>query len=338
MKQTRSWDIRMASVADDAGLGELFRVVVGFDRGTEHHRWKFHHNLDGAPVIVVAEHQGRIVGQYALWPTRLRLGNEVVLGAQSLDTMTHPDYRGQGMFTVLAEECMRRAAERGIEALYGFPNENSRPGFVRKLDWDCTGDIPIWVRPLTISKHRRVPSWAGPLANVAVRFLPSGRLGALEERAEMPTYIAQQELIDRWREQQGLCRVERSQERFAWRFSAASGMQYRWVCAYQGEKLLAMGVWGTDIRNGNAVLSELLSIDAFSAEAVLSTIIQNAAACPLILAVSSRTELVSTLRRCGFVRHGNFPLIVRKLTARSLGANVHTHSNWEVFGADLDTF
>jgi hypothetical protein len=117
-------------------------------------------------------------------------------------------------------------------------------------------------------------------------------------------------------------------------------MRYQYVCAYRAGQLAGMGIWGIDIRNGNATLSELLALDAAAAESVLSAIMRStvASGCPLMLAISSRADLVSVLIRCGFIRSGSIPFIVRKLTGRTLGANVHTHSNWDLFGADLDTF
>ncbi len=340
MSKFHSWTVREAMPGDDAALSELFYVVFGFDRSVDHYRWKFQDNPQGPPVIALAEDQGKVVGQYALWPTALRLGQQVVRGAQSLDTMTHPDYRGQGIFPILAEQCMKYAAARGIEALYGFPNGNSQPGFVRKLDWDYTGDIQIWARPLAIGRHKLVPRWAAPLASGAARLLPRGSSSGFAIRAQMPPAEAMDQVLACWRERKGLCRVERTTEHFAWRFSTASSMRYRWVCAYRGAELVAIGVWGTDIRNGNAVLAELLTDDVAAARAVLSVMIgeATAAGCPLMRAVSSRELLVPALRRCGFVREGGLPLIVRKLTARSLGANVHTHARWDLFGADLDTF
>lgn len=339
MTAPRKWSVREATADDDAGLGALFRVVFGFDRGKEHYHWKFRDNPAGPPIIALAEAEGKIVGQYALWPTQLRLGAELVSGAQSLDTMTHPDFRGQGMFTVLAEECMRYAAKRGVEALYGFPNDSSQPGFIRKLDWDHTGDVPMWIRPLRISRHRRTPSWIAPVADLVAFLLPRGGARAFDMRTGPPATDAIEGILAPWRERKGICRVERSAPHFAWRFASASGMRYAYVCAYRNDELSAMGVWGIDIRNGNAVLAELLSLNSAAAQAVLSVIVDTAthAQCPLLFAINGRPSLASSLSRCGFVRCGTIPFIVRKLTARTLGANVHTHSNWEVFGADLDT-
>lgn len=340
MSSKRTWQVREAGPGDEPQLGELFKRVFGFDRGVAHYQWKFTNNPAGPPVIAVAEDAGRIVGQYALWPTPLRLGGKVVAGAQSLDTMTHPDYRGQGMFTVLAEECMGYAAARCIVALYGFPNENSQPGFVRKLDWDCTGEIDVLMRPLKASRHKSTPAWAAPLADALGQWMPRGSAGRFELREGVPAAADVDTLLAQWREGAAHCSVERSAERYAWRFDAQSGMQYRWCCAYDGQQLAAFAVWGIDIRNGNAVLSELIATQPDAARAALSGALGAALAaqCPVMLAVCQRGSVGPVLRRAGFMRRSGLPLIVRKLTIRTLGANVHTHANWDVFGADLDTF
>ncbi len=337
----RTWTVREATQADDLELAQLFRAVFGFDRGAQHAQWKFRANPAGSSVIAIAEADGRIVGQYALWPTPLRLGQSVIKGAQSLDTMTHPDYRGQGMFTVLAEECMNYAAARGIEALYGFPNDNSQPGFIRRLDWDCTGEISMWFRPLVLSKHKRVPGWIGPFADISSELMPQTRIvRGVEIRSYMPNPAALQCLLTAWQKTVLPCSIERSVDRYLWRFDRASGMKYEWKSAYQNGHLLAIGVWGTDIRSGNAVLAELLGLDDDAIVSVLSALLTSArnANCPLMHAVSSRIGVNKILRRNGFLQRRRLPLIVRKLTTKTLTSNVHVHENWDVFGADLDTF
>jgi hypothetical protein len=337
----RNWTVREATRADDFELAELFRAVFGFDRGIDHADWKFRCNPAGDPIIAIAEVSGRIVGQYALWPTPLRLGQSIVQGAQSLDTMTHPDYRGQGMFTVLAEECMKYAAARGIQALYGFPNKNSQPGFLRRLDWDCTGEIPTWFRPLALSKHKSVPNWIGPIADLGAALLPKSRINnGVEISSTMPNPKALTELLETLQKSFLPCSVERTFERYIWRFDAASGMQYEWKCAYKNGHLLAFGVWGIDIRGGNAVLAELLGVNDVAIGSVLSAMLVAAgkAYCPLIHAVSNRSGVNKILQRNGFLKRSGLPLIVRKLTKKTLASNIHTHENWDIFGADLDTF
>ena len=60
--------------------------------------------------------------------------------AQSGATMTRVKYRGRGLFTTLANRCYEACKEEGIEYVFGFPNENSYPGFV-KLRWKWHGNM-----------------------------------------------------------------------------------------------------------------------------------------------------------------------------------------------------
>lgn len=73
---------------------------------------------------------------YGVFPTRLTnpLGRSV-RAAQSGATMTHPEHQGQGLFTKLAERTYESARDSGVDFVFGFPNQNSYPGFTRKLKW-----------------------------------------------------------------------------------------------------------------------------------------------------------------------------------------------------------
>jgi GNAT superfamily N-acetyltransferase len=62
------------------------------------------------------------------------LGTEYI-AAQSGDTMTHPNHRGKGLFIALAKQTYELAKQEGITFVFGFPNENSFPGFIKKLEW-----------------------------------------------------------------------------------------------------------------------------------------------------------------------------------------------------------
>lgn len=93
----RPWTIREATIDDVPAINELFYAVFGLHRDDAGMRWKFFQNPSGPALLMVAEDHGRLVGNYALWPVPIRLGPEVVRGAQSIDTMTHADYRRQGI-------------------------------------------------------------------------------------------------------------------------------------------------------------------------------------------------------------------------------------------------
>lgn len=338
-RETPAWTTRESRPEDAEGLKALFREVFGHDRAEGHYEWKFGDNPAGPPIVSVAQDGDRIVGQYALWPMKLRLGPEVILGAQSLDTMTHPSYRGQGMFTRLAKEAMQSAADHDVEVLVGFPNTQSYPGFIRKLDWDHTGDVPLYVRPLHPSRQGRIPSWAGPVADLAARLIPGGARRGFQIGTVKPARPEMEALLDACTRHSTSCQVERNPEYLNWRFDQASGMRYTWISAYRNGSLQAVAVWGVDPRSDNAVIAELLGTDNTSKGAALAEAIKQArgAGCPMIHTVGQGDGLSSLMRRAGFIHRGGLPLIVRKLTPRVLGANIHNHPTWTIFGADLDT-
>ena len=75
---------------------------------------------------------------YGVIPTVLWHDKCTILAAQSADTMTHPDYRNRGLFTELANHTYALCKTEGIRLLFGFPNQNSLPGLINKLDWHIT--------------------------------------------------------------------------------------------------------------------------------------------------------------------------------------------------------
>ncbi len=77
---------------------------------------------------------GEVAAYYGVIPCFARQGEMRVLCAQSCDTMTHPNHRNKGLFLKLATLCFDLCIKAGIRFLFGFPNQNSLPGFV-KLGW-----------------------------------------------------------------------------------------------------------------------------------------------------------------------------------------------------------
>jgi hypothetical protein len=137
--------LRQISEDDRAEVLSLFARVFGFERSTTDWEWRFLQNppkLSGtAPkvcaVLAIDEAaSGRIVGHYTVTPTYLNHAGDRVLACQSGDTMVHPDYQGRGLFVRTAVESYRDLLSQGFAMVFGFPNKNSFPGFIRKLDWE----------------------------------------------------------------------------------------------------------------------------------------------------------------------------------------------------------
>lgn len=341
-----AWTIREANRDDFEQLRVLFREVWGYSRPQGYDHWRYLTPPDGLCPIAVAEDGDRFAGAYMVWPVRLRIGGRVVLGAQSMDTMTHPDYQGQGVFTKLALACYEMAGGRSFEVMYGFPNPASYPGFTRRLEWRHTGDIAHWIRPIRPSMHPRIPRAVGPLADAAVRLLPEGRAGRFEIRTGPPSPDSVQTLVEAGRQDLGMCHVERSPAWLAWRYSAAAAQDYEWICAYDGGRLAATAVWGMrtsewgDMADRRAHVVELLATDKRALRAVLGETIRRARASGAMLleTLSNIVTVTAALRRAGFHLHRQAPLIIRPLGSPDLDVDILDHAAWRFMGGDVDTF
>jgi hypothetical protein len=59
--------------------------------------------------------------------------------------MTHKDHGGKGLFTLLATKTYDYCKEQGFHCVFGFPNENSFPGFTKRLGWSHFDDLNPYV-------------------------------------------------------------------------------------------------------------------------------------------------------------------------------------------------
>ena len=92
--------------------------------------------------IAIHKPTGKVAAYYGVFPVKLKsTENTLIQSAQSGDTMTHSDHRMKGLFIRLAKECFNCCRGNNIKIVFGFPNENSLPGFIRKLDWIETDRI-----------------------------------------------------------------------------------------------------------------------------------------------------------------------------------------------------
>ncbi len=168
------WHIRPYGKGDEARILQLRRAVFGdldpVRLKEAVWKWQFEENPAGEAFCRLAEADGRVVGQYAAIPTRLSSFGSEIIAAFSCDTMIHPDFRRQGMFSALAQALYDfLEAKEGIDLVWGFPNSQSLPGFTRKLGWTVFPPIPLMVlpiRPLAVVLKLFPPMKRRPMSRV----------------------------------------------------------------------------------------------------------------------------------------------------------------------------
>ena len=339
--------IREVTVQDLDVIRGLYFDVWGYNRPASFDRWRFFSNPLGLCPAVLATIGDQPVGFYTIWPATIKLRNEDLLGGQSMDTMTHPSYQGQGIFGELANACYELAGDKGYQILYGFPNPLSYPGFTESLGWQHTGDITHWVRPIRPSGHPSVPTVLGPIVDFISDCFPKGATSGINIRIEKPSSRDLVAQLKFWCERNSKIRISRTPDWLEWRYAEVTENDYEWICAYRGDSLSAFGVWGmqnniwSNVADSRAHLVELMGEDDAARQAVLSMMIDRARENSAIVleTISNVEEIVTSMRRAGFIRHRQAPLIVRRLGAEKLSTvDVFDHDMWQITGGDVDTF
>jgi len=150
----KEWSTQDYREGDENAIAELFNIVFNKPLSLARWRWQYRDNHAGLITIALAKGKNdQLAGQYAVRPVRMKFGNKIRLGTLSLDTMTHPEYRGQGIFVKLASYLYSDLSNRGIPVTYGFPNKASYLGFIKGLQWvDLSSPFPLYIRPLKFSR------------------------------------------------------------------------------------------------------------------------------------------------------------------------------------------
>lgn len=139
--------IRFAPIEFDqpalAGYNALFNACFpGTDKFTTRYlEWLYVANPDGRAFGFDAWEGEVLAAHYVCVPAEASIDGQRVRVLLSLNTATHPQFQGQGLFTKLAAMTYDAAAAVGYAGVYGVANANSTPGFVRKLGFQL-------VRPL----------------------------------------------------------------------------------------------------------------------------------------------------------------------------------------------
>lgn len=171
------WTTSEYSVDDMDGIVAMAKENYGDENDItdpEYLRWQYELNPAGPALIKIARNPetDELAGQYVVAPARFSAGSEVVRATLSLNTLTRAQYRGQGIFTKLAESVYSECVRQEFAFTYGMPNQNSYPGFVRRLAFADIGHLPLMLailRPGGVVWNRLRRRSSQPSAPTAVR-------------------------------------------------------------------------------------------------------------------------------------------------------------------------
>ncbi|MBR1475996.1 MAG: GNAT family N-acetyltransferase [Muribaculaceae bacterium] len=88
-------------------------------------------NPDGAVISYNAFDGETMVAHQSFVPERMLVSGKTVRCLRSMAVVTHPDYRGKGLFAQLTNEALDEARKQGYEFAYAISNANSTPVFLK---------------------------------------------------------------------------------------------------------------------------------------------------------------------------------------------------------------
>ncbi len=210
---------------DEQEIIGLFNQVFSRNITIRDWNWAFRENPRQEKSIVLAFCSPRLVGQAASVPLGFIFRGEPIRVTRPQNVMVHPDFRNRGIFTELLRRLTGSVRDLHLDLVVTFPNNNSLPTFIRKLDYTHVADIPTYVLPSEDMKESAGGSGTSCRIEEIPDFTPADREFILSCLAPYGIYNS------------------RDPGYLAWRYSRGSGKTYHVLRAYHGSRLAGLIVF-----------------------------------------------------------------------------------------------
>jgi len=141
--------IREATERDIPEILEVLKASLGETSSKKTEEvWRYKHvdNPFGKSLVLVAVENDEIIGVRALMKWKWQLGDQVFSAFRAVDTATHPEHQGKGIFKKLTLKAIEIAKKRGDDFIFNTPNAQSLPGYL-KMGWGEVDKLKIRIIP-----------------------------------------------------------------------------------------------------------------------------------------------------------------------------------------------
>lgn len=303
---------------DEIAILKLFEHSFQRSMDVSYWQWRYQNNILNKYMIRLAEDNQCIAAHYAVSPTEIFINGQQYNSAISMTTMTHPSYRGLGLFTKLANELYENYYEE-LDIIYGVPNDNSIKGFTKYLKFDHIIDIKVM--ELDLKKDL---------------FLTSEdccEIGRFDSRFDV--------LFEKIRTKYAII-LSRSSKYLNWRFFENPVNSYRVIAYTRKGDLLGYAVTKT-FKSNELLIGDLVDIIALDTRAfsnLVNSICQDfkekGVAC--VKTWMNDKKYNEELDRIGFKKTDeSFHFIVRANTDK-VPTNIKDFNQWYITMSDIDIF
>jgi len=246
---------------DSSNIKELIELAKTYYKSgdiinPDYIEWQYLKNPFGKPFMVLTREKAKneLVGQYLVIPQEYKINNKIEKGTLSLNTLTREDFRGRGLFTKMALKTYEECANKNHNITVGFPNQQSYPGFVKKLNFKYIGDVPLLVKPLKplkifINKLKKQEKHGGEISIDLKKHISTNLI--------IDTFSIEQDkekYLSFWQDysEQNIVQVNKSIEYLKWRYLDIPTRNYKIIKLEKDNKIIGL----TIIRGENTLGSK----------------------------------------------------------------------------------
>ncbi|TDN82177.1 acetyltransferase (GNAT) family protein [Salegentibacter sp. 24] len=142
-------EIRVANENDIPDIVDVLKASLGEGQLELSEKvWRFKHidNPFGKSIVFLAIEDNKIIGVRAFMRWKWQHGSKQFSALRAVDTATHPNHQGKGIFKKLTLKAVDYAKADHDNFIFNTPNEKSRPGYL-KMGWRKVGKINIGLKP-----------------------------------------------------------------------------------------------------------------------------------------------------------------------------------------------
>lgn len=147
--------IRTATPEDKSGIIDLLKKSLGestIPKSEALWAWKHEQNPFGVSHVLLAEENNTLIGLRAFMQWEWQWNGKTFRAIRAVDTATHPEHQGKGIFKKLTLQQAEACKKQGIHFVFNTPNKQSQPGYI-KMGWVEQGKMPLKlkvIRPVSL--------------------------------------------------------------------------------------------------------------------------------------------------------------------------------------------
>ncbi len=150
--------VRPYAQGDEQEVLALLAASLGWVPDEQHARffaWKHRDNPFGTSPAWVATVEDQVIGFRTFLRWEFELDGQPIRAVRAVDTATHPDHQGRGIFSRLTLQGLDALRDESVAFVFNTPNDQSRPGYL-KMGWQPVGRLPVLARPRSVRALARL--------------------------------------------------------------------------------------------------------------------------------------------------------------------------------------